>query len=146
MADEVNETQATAEKQTPDAGAQTKKKKGKRSVAQGLVFIKSTFNNTIITITDLNGNVLGWSSGGKMNFKGSRKGTPFAAQRAAQDVGERCRSRYGLRDVDVRIQGPGPGRETAVRGLQGAGLSLKSIEDITPLPHNGCRPRKKRRI
>ncbi|NUQ34683.1 MAG: 30S ribosomal protein S11 [Planctomycetaceae bacterium] len=149
MEDKQTPAAATTEEQSATAettGAKKQSKKGKRTVIQGVAFVKSTFNNTIVTITDHNGNVLGWSSGGKMNFKGSRKGTPFAAQRAAQDVAERCRARHGLREVEVRVQGPGPGRETAIRGLQGAGLSLKSIEDITPLPHNGCRPRKKRRI
>ena len=137
------DSQAT---ETPAASSGQKKKKGKRSVAFGIAHVKSTFNNTIVTITDINGATLGWASGGKMSFKGSRKGTPFAAQRAAKDVAERCKSKFGLRDIDVRIQGPGPGRETAVRGLQSGGLSVKSIEDVTPLPHNGCRPRKKRRI
>ena len=145
MVDETGTAQTT-DAAPPAETSPKKQKKGKRTVTHGLALVKSTFNNTIVTITDLNGNVLGWASGGKMNFKGSRKGTPFAAQRAAQDVGERCRARHGLREVEVRVQGPGPGRETAIRGLQSAGLSLKSIEDVTPLPHNGCRPRKKRRV
>ena len=144
----------TAAAPAKDAGAEgatatataPKRKKGKRSVARGIAHIHSTFNNTIVTITDMNGDVLAWKSGGTMNFKGSRKGTPFAAQRAAQEVADSCKSRFGLREVEVRVQGPGPGRESAVRGIQSAGVDVKVIEDVTPLPHNGCRPRKKRRV
>lgn len=144
---EDNATTGEAEVKT-EAGAAPaqRRKKGRRSVPRGIAHIRSTFNNTIVTVTDLNGDVLAWKSGGTMQFKGSRKGTPFAAQRAAQEVGEVCKSKYGMREVDCKVQGPGPGRESAVRGLQSAGLDVKSIEDTTPLPHNGCRPRKKRRI
>ena len=123
-----------------------KRKKIKRSVPKGIAHVHSSFNNTIVTISDTNGDVLGWASGGTMNFKGSRKGTPFAAQRAASDVADRCKARFGLREIEVRIQGPGPGADSAVRGLQSAGVEVKSIEDVSSLPHNGCRPRKKRRV
>ena len=145
MADEVNETQATAEKQTPDAGAQTKKKKGKRSVAQGLVFIKSTFNNTIICSTDPQGQVVAWASAGTVGFKGAKKGTPFAAQQAADSVAKRSMDQ-GMRQVEVLVKGPGAGRETAIRALQAAGLEITLIKDVTPIPHNGCRPPKRRRV
>jgi small subunit ribosomal protein S11 len=128
------------------AAAPARRKKSKRSVSKGVAHVHSTFNNTTVTITDSNGDVLAWKSGGCMGFKGSRKGTPFAAQRAAADVGDICKQRFGMREVEVRVKGPGPGRESAVRGLQSSGLDVKAIEDVTPLPHNGCRPRKKRRI
>ncbi len=128
------------------------KKRAKRNVAKGLAFIKATFNNTIITITDGNGDTLCWSSagavpgaGGEKKFSGARKGTPFAAQRAAQYCANEAK-KYGLLEVDVRVKGPGPGRESAITALQAAGLRVQSIEDVTPIPHNGCRPRKKRRV
>lgn len=110
-----------------------------------IAHIRSTFNNTIITITDLNGDVLCWSSAGRANFKGSRKGTPFAAQVAADDVAKQARQ-FGVRRIDIWVQGPGGGRETAMRALQANGLTVLSIRDVTPLPHNGCRPRKRRRV
>jgi len=120
-------------------------KKEKKNVPHGVAFIQATFNNTIITITDPNGNTLAWSSSGAQGFKGSRKGTPFAAQTAAQVAGRAARE-HGIRTVDVRVKGPGGGRESSIRALQGAGIEVKSIKDITPIPHNGCRPPKRRRV
>jgi len=117
----------------------------RRSVALGVAHVKATFNNTIITITDLNGDTLCWAASGTIGFKGSRKSTPFAAQRAAEKAAEDAQ-KMGVRQVEVRVKGPGSGREAAVRAMQAAGLEIKSIEDVTPLPHNGCRPRKKRRV
>ena len=122
------------------------KKKAKRNVPKGIVHIRATFNNTLITLTDPNGDVLCWGSAGTIGFKGSRKSTPFAAQRAAEQVAQRAMRNYGVREVEVRVKGPGSGRESACRALSAAGLDVKSIEDATPLPHNGCRPRKKRRV
>ena len=121
------------------------KKRIRRNVGKAIAHIKATFNNTQITITDVNGETLCWDSAGTVGFKGSRKSTPFAAQQAAQ----RCATsamRNGVREVEVRIKGPGPGRESAVSALQSAGLRIASIEDVTPLPHNGCRPSKRRRV
>ncbi len=117
----------------------------RRSVALAIAHVKATFNNTVVTITDLNGDTLCWATAGTMGFKGSRKSTPFAAQRAAEKVAEQAQ-KMGVRQVEVRVKGPGSGRESAVRAMQAAGLEIKSIEDVTPLPHNGCRPRKKRRV
>ena len=122
-----------------------KKRKVKRTVSKGVAHVKATFNNTIITITDTNGETLCWDSAGTIGFKGSRKSTPFAAQRAAEAVANKAR-KMGLREVEVRDKGPGSGRESAITALQAAGILIKSIEDVTPLPHNGCRPRKKRRV
>ena len=122
------------------------KKKAKRSVAKAVVHIKATFNNTYITIADIYGETLCWASAGTVGFKGSMKSTPFAAQRAARNVAERARKRFGVQQVEVRVKGPGPGRESAITALQEAGLLVRAIEDVTPLPHNGCRPRKKRRV
>jgi len=122
-----------------------KKKKLRKAVGRAVASIVSTFNNTIITITDPAGEVLCWASGGSAGFKGARKSTPFAAQVAAEQAAEKAR-RVGVTEVDVRIAGPGPGRESAVRGLSTAGLMVVSIEDITPIPHNGCRPPKKRKV
>jgi small subunit ribosomal protein S11 len=117
----------------------------RKNVPTGQVHIHSAFNNTIITVTDLFGNTLCWASSGTAGFKGSRKSTPFAAQLAAQSVGNTARSDFNMREVDVFVKGPGPGRESSIRSLQGAGLVVRSITDITPLPHNGCRAPKKRR-
>lgn len=122
-----------------------KTKRIKRSVARGIVHVRATFNNTLITITDTNGDVISSSSAGQMGFKGSRKSTPFAAQRAAETAATRAR-KMGLSEVEVRVKGPGSGRESAITALQGVGLKIVSIEDVTPIPHNGCRPRKKRRV
>ncbi|MCA8992449.1 MAG: 30S ribosomal protein S11 [Planctomycetaceae bacterium] len=121
------------------------KKRIRRNVTRAIAHIKSTFNNTHVTITDVNGDVLCWASAGTVGFKGSRKSTPFAAQRAAETCADRAR-KFGVREMDVRVKGPGSGRESAITGLQGGGMSIKLIEDVTPLPHNGCRPRKRRRV
>ena len=121
------------------------KKKEKKIVPSGVVHIQATFNNTTITIADLEGNVVCWSSAGSLGFKGSRKGTPFAAQQAAMNAANQARD-HGLRSVDVRVSGPGSGRESAVRALAAAGLDVRSIRDVTPIPHNGCRPPKRRRV
>jgi small subunit ribosomal protein S11 len=121
------------------------KKKAKRGVTRGLAFVNASFNNTIVTLTDLNGETISWSSAGAVGFKGARKSTPFAAGRAAEKAASEAR-RQGLQEVDVRVQGPGAGREQAVLNLQNAGLRVLTIEDTTPIPHNGCRPPKKRRV
>ncbi|MCK4601632.1 MAG: 30S ribosomal protein S11 [Phycisphaerae bacterium] len=125
--------------------AKSRKSKTKRNVARGIVHIRATFNNTLITITDTNGEAIASRSAGAMGFKGARKSTPFAAQRAAEAAAGDAR-RMGLVEVEVRVKGPGSGRESAVTALQAAGLKVLSIEDVTPIPHNGCRPRKKRRV
>lgn len=121
------------------------KRREKRNVPHGVASIKATFNNTLISISDPEGNVLTWSSAGRIGFKGSRKGTPFAAQMAGQNAGGMAKD-LGVRTLDVLVKGPGAGRESAVRALQAAGLEVKSIRDVTPIPHNGCRPRKRRRV
>jgi len=125
--------------------ARSRKRKAHRSVAKAIAHIKATFNNTIITITDPSGEVLCWDSAGTIGFKGSRKSTPFAAQRAAESVAAKAR-KIGVREVEVKVKGPGSGRESAITALQAAGIAVRSIEDVTPLPHDGCRPRKKRRV
>ncbi|HWP99565.1 MAG TPA: 30S ribosomal protein S11 [Vicinamibacterales bacterium] len=130
----------------PARRKKTFKKRGeKRVVHHGLVHIQATFNNTIVTITDPEGNVVAWSSAGAIGFKGSRKGTPFAATQAAIAAGNAAKG-LGMRTVDVRVKGPGAGRESAIRALQTVGLDVKSIKDVTPIPHNGCRPPKRRRV
>jgi len=121
------------------------KKKEKRTVHVGVVYIQATFNNTIVTIADPEGNVISWSSAGSLGFRGSRKGTPFAAQQAALTAANKA-GESGLRTVEVRVAGPGSGRESAVRALATAGLDVRAIKDVTPIPHNGCRPPKKRRV
>ena len=121
------------------------KKKVKKNVANGVVHIQSTFNNTIVTITDTVGNVVAWSSAGVQGFKGSRKSTPFAAQLAAQDAAKKALE-HGMRSVEVYVKGPGPGRESALRALQATGFSVVMIKDVTTIPHNGCRPPKRRRV
>ncbi len=123
----------------------TKKKKVKKEVTYGVAHIQSTFNNTIITITDQQGNTICWASAGTSGFKGARKGTPFAAQLAAKEAASKAKE-YGVRYVDVRVKGPGAGRESSIRALQAAGLEIKSIRDVTPIPHNGCRVRRRRRV
>jgi len=125
--------------------AKVKKKKIRRNVNKGVAYIKATFNNTIVTMTDAGGDVICWATAGTVGFKGSRKSTPFAAQRAAETVAEKA-AKVGVREVEIRVKGPGAGRESAITGLQASGMSIKSIEDITPLPHNGCRPPKRRRV
>lgn len=121
------------------------RRKTKRNIAVGVAYVNATFNNTTVTITDTKGDTLCWATAGTSGFKGSRKATPFAGQCAAQQAAEKAK-KYGMRDVDVKVKGPGSGRESAITALEAAGLKVKSIEDVTPLPHNGCRPRKKRRV
>ena len=121
------------------------KKKVKKNIANGVVHIQSTFNNTIVTITDVGGNVVSWSSAGVQGFKGSRKSTPFAAQLAAEDAAKKAME-HGMKTVEVYVKGPGPGRESALRALQAAGFNVTMIKDVTPIPHNGCRPPKRRRV
>ena len=125
--------------------AKAKKRKQRRNVSRGIAHIQATFNNTIVTITDTAGDTLTFASAGTVGFKGSRKSTPFAAQRAAEQAAEKA-SKYGLKEVEVRVKGPGAGRESAITALTASGLTIKVIEDVTPLPHNGCRPPKKRRV
>jgi small subunit ribosomal protein S11 len=121
------------------------KKKVKKEVSSGIAHVKSTFNNTIISITDLKGNLIAWASSGLVGFKGTKKGTPFAAQSAAEQVAAKAKE-VGVKEVDVLVKGPGSGRETAIRALQANGIEISSIKDVTPIPHNGCRPRKRRRV
>ena len=125
--------------------AKSKRRRVRRNVSRAIAHIKATFNNTMVTITDTNGDVLCWATAGTVGFKGSRKSTPFAAQRAAETCAERA-AKFGVREMEVRVKGPGSGRESAITGLQAAGITIKAIEDVTPLPHNGCRPPKKRRV
>jgi small subunit ribosomal protein S11 len=125
--------------------AKSKRRKTRRNVTVGIAHIKATFNNTSVTITDTKGDTLCWASAGTSGFKGSRKSTPFAGQMAAQQCAEKA-AKFGVRELDVRVKGPGSGRESAITALQAAGMNIKSIEDVTPLPHNGCRPPKKRRV
>ena len=122
-----------------------RKKKVKKNIEKGQAHIQSSFNNTIVTLTDVEGNALGWSSAGELGFKGSRKSTPYAAQTAAGEADKRAME-HGLKTVDVFVKGPGSGREAAIRALQAAGLEITSIKDVTPIPHNGCRPPKRRRV
>jgi len=121
------------------------KAKGAKNVTNGIANILATFNNTLVSITDMHGNVVGWSSSGKVGFKGSRKSTAFAAQQVAQDAARQAMA-HGMREVEIRVKGPGSGRESAIRALQAIGLEITTIKDVTPVPHNGCRPRKKRRV
>jgi len=126
-------------------GAKVAKKKGKRVAEEGIAHIQSTFNNTIVTITDVSGNVIAWSSAGGQGFKGSRKSTPFAAQKAAEAAAKKAMGQ-GLKKIEVYVKGPGAGRESAIRSLQAVGLEINMIKDVTPIPHNGCRPPKRRRV
>ncbi len=121
------------------------KKKEKKNIASGIVHIQATFNNTIVTITDTQGNTLAWSSAGSLDFRGAKKSTPFAAQITAENAARKAME-HGLREVDVYVKGPGSGRESAIRTLQVVGLKINKIKDVTPIPHNGCRPRKRRRV
>jgi len=125
--------------------AKSGKRKIRRNVARGVAFVKATFNNTMITITDTSGDTLCWASAGTVGFKGTRKSTPFAAQKAAERVAQAAK-KFGLVEVEIKVKGPGSGRESAITALQAAGLRIQSIEDVTPLPHNGCRPSKRRRV
>jgi small subunit ribosomal protein S11 len=129
----------------PKAKRKTKRKKVRKEIGFGVAHIQSTFNNTLITITDHQGNTVCWATCGTSGFKGARKGTPFAAQLAAKEATAKARE-FGVRYVDVRIKGPGAGRESAIRALQSGGMEIKSIRDVTPIPHNGCRVRKRRRV
>ena len=126
--------------------SQTKiKKKVKKNISNAIAHVNSSFNNTLVTITDYQGNTIAWSSSGSMGFKGSRKSTPYAAQLAAEDAGKKA-SEHGVKIVDIEVQGPGSGRESALRALQIVGFQVNSIRDVTPIPHNGCRPKKRRRV
>ncbi|MFQ5653640.1 MAG: 30S ribosomal protein S11 [Planctomycetota bacterium] len=121
------------------------KKKLRKNVVKGVFHIKATFNNTVITVTDRNGQTVCWDTGGTIGYKGSRKSTPFAAQRAAESCSQKAK-KMGMKEIDIRVKGPGSGRESAIRAIQGSGLEIRAIEDVTPLPHNGCRARKRRRV
>jgi small subunit ribosomal protein S11 len=146
MAKEKKEEAAPAEEAAaPSAAPKKKAKQQRRSVAAGIAHVQSTFNNTIVTITDVAGNSLAWASAGSRGFKGSRKSTPFAAQLAAEEAARRSIDQ-GVRSVAVFVKGPGAGRESALRGLQASGLKITLIRDVTPIPHNGCRPPKRRRV
>jgi small subunit ribosomal protein S11 len=127
------------------AGKKIVKAKGAKNISIGIANILATFNNTQVSITDMHGNLLGWSSAGRVGFKGSRKSTAYAAQQVAQDAARQAMS-HGMREVEIRVRGPGSGRESAIRALQAIGLEITTIKDMTPIPHNGCRPRKKRRV
>ena len=126
-------------------GKVSRKKKERKNIPNGIAHIQSTFNNTIITITDMNGNTIAWSSAGSQGFKGSRKSTPFAAQLAADDAAKKAQE-HGVQNIEVYVKGPGSGREAALRALQAAGFNVTLIRDVTPIPHNGCRPPKRRRV
>ncbi|MDQ7779508.1 MAG: 30S ribosomal protein S11 [Planctomycetota bacterium] len=137
--------QAEAPAAAPSTSGKAAKKKIKRVVPKAIAHVQASFNNTIITIADVNGDTLCWASAGTIGYKGSKKSTPYAAQKAAESAVEKAR-KFGVKEVDVRVSGPGSGREAAVRALSAAGVFVRSIEDVTPLPHDGCRPRKKRRV
>lgn len=134
-----------SQKKADEAKAPKARKKERKNIISGVAHVNSTFNNTIVTITDAQGNTISWSCAGHLGFKGSRKSTPYAAQMAAEDAGKKARE-HGMKTLEVLVKGPGSGRESALRALQAAGFSILSIVDITPVPHNGCRPRKKRRV
>jgi small subunit ribosomal protein S11 len=140
-------TPAAGAPAAPDKKGKKKqfKKKERKHVPHGVVHIQASFNNTIVTISDANGNVISWKSSGSLGFRGSRKGTPFAAQQAAATAANMARD-HGLRSVEVRVSGPGSGRESAIRALSSAGIEVRTIRDVTPIPHNGCRPPKRRRV
>jgi small subunit ribosomal protein S11 len=127
------------------AAAQRPKKRERRNIASGVAHINASFNNTTITITDVQGNAIAWSSSGAQGFKGSRKSTPYAAQVAAEDAGRKA-AEFGMKTLEVEVKGPGAGRESALRALQAVGFTITAIRDVTPIPHNGCRPRKRRRV
>jgi small subunit ribosomal protein S11 len=145
MAKEEKEGKESKEGKAPEKAAAPKRKKTKKMVSEGVAHIHSTFNNTIVTISDPTGNVVAWSSAGSVGFKGSRKGTPFAAQLAAESAAKKAMD-AGMRSVQVFVKGPGAGRESALRSLQAAGFAVSVIKDVTPIPHNGCRPPKRRRV
>ena len=143
--EEKQEQKADSQAEPKGADRAARKKRGRKNISEGVVHIHSTFNNTIVTITDYQGNVISWSSAGSMGFKGSRKGTPFAAQQAADSAAKKAMD-HGLRTVQIFVRGPGAGRESALRALQSAGFNISLIKDVTPIPHNGCRPPKRRRV
>ena len=143
--EEVTDEKAESQSEQKPGEKAARKKRGRKNIAEGVVHIHSTFNNTIVTITDYQGNVISWSSAGAMGFKGSRKGTPFAAQQAADSAAKKAMD-HGLRTVQIFVRGPGAGRESALRALQSAGINISLIKDVTPIPHNGCRPPKRRRV
>jgi len=143
--DKAQEQKAEGQIEERSAEKVARKKRGRKNISEGIVHIHSTFNNTIVTITDYHGNVISWSSAGTMGFKGSRKGTPFAAQQAADNAAKKAMD-HGVRSVQVFVRGPGAGRESALRSLQAAGFNISVIKDVTPIPHNGCRPPKRRRV
>ena len=134
-----------AKEQQQEKGRAKVRKREKKNITSGVAHVNSTFNNTMITITDAQGNTLAWSSSGTMGFKGSRKSTPFAAQMAAEDAGKKAQE-HGVKILEVEVTGPGSGRESALRALQSVGFQITSIRDVTPIPHNGCRPKKRRRV
>jgi len=149
MAEETNQkTAAAPAAEAPAAAPEVKVRRSKnaKSVLNGVVHVESTFNNTRVVITDANGNVLSWSTGGKLGYKGSRKSTAYVAQLIAGDAAKKAMMTYGLKEVEVEVKGPGAGRESAVRGIALAGLEITVLRDVTPLPHNGCRPPKRRRV
>ncbi|HEY2930507.1 MAG TPA: 30S ribosomal protein S11 [Acidobacteriota bacterium] len=146
MAKDKPEAPSDAVTKKPTTKKRVGKKKEKRIVPHGIAYIQATFNNTLVTITDQEGNLCTSSSAGAMGFRGSRKGTPFAAQQAASTAASGARENFGMKYVDVRVKGPGAGRESAIRALQAAGIEVRSIRDVTPIPHNGCRPPKRRRV
>ena len=143
--EEVTEEKTESQPEQKLSEKAARKKRGRKNIAEGVVHIHSTFNNTIVTIADYQGNVISWSSAGAMGFKGSRKGTPFAAQQAADSAAKKAMD-HGLRTVQIFVRGPGAGRESALRALQSAGINISLIKDVTPIPHNGCRPPKRRRV
>ena len=141
------EEQVTTPETTEAAPVEVKRKvKGGRQVLQGIVHVDSTFNNTRVAISDMQGNILSWSTGGKLGYKGSRKSTAYVAQLIATDAAKKAMATYGLKEVEIDVKGPGAGRESAVRGIAAAGLEITVLRDVTPLPHNGCRPPKRRRV
>lgn len=143
VAEQEKKVEGQTEEKSSDKAA--RKRRGRKNISEGIAHIHSTFNNTIVTITDYQGNVISWSSAGTMGFKGSRKGTPFAAQQAADNAAKKAMD-HGVRTVQVYVRGPGSGRESALRSLQAAGFNISQIKDVTPIPHNGCRPPKRRRV
>ena len=153
IAEETKETRkpkqkdifAQIEEAPVDDGKPKRRMKGAKNVPYGIAFIKTSFNNCIVSLTDMKGQVISWSSAGRCGFKGSRKSTAFAAQQVAQDAARQAMA-HGMREVEVRVKGPGSGRESAIRALQAIGMEISTIKDVTPVPHNGCRPRKKRRV
>jgi len=134
-----------AKETTAPAGRAKVRKREKKNITSGVAHVNASFNNTMITITDAQGNTISWSSAGAMGFKGSRKSTPYAAQVAAEDAGKKAME-HGMKNLEIEVRGPGSGRESALRALQAAGFNIISIRDVTPIPHNGCRPRKRRRV